>query len=240
MENVRVKEVQMNEIDWDKVYEYFQGYSHIDIHNIPENYEDYIIPMLELLKNEAVIQVKYGITKVIARNTTEIILENHFSFTGKMIARAYADAEKIIIYVMTIRNIDQLLQNHPDLMESFFLEYWATSILNSLREQYYEVFETSLVDEGYKLTCVWSPGQTQFELSNQETLFQLLKPEEIGVILDRYNRMIPLKSVSGTVGIAPKESTIELNSCDFCPHAKTCPGYKGKKYVDISMEQRRI
>lgn len=223
-----------NAINWDMVYTYFKAYTHVDMNDIPEVYKDYVEPMHDVFKKEAVIKVKYGVEDVISKDKSHIFLRDEAAFTGKMIGKAYEDSEKILMYVISVTNIDDLLGAHTDMMDTFFLEYWAVSALNTVREMMYENWGKEMEDSEYKLTSIWSPGQSRFELPNQKPLFQLLKPEEIGVILDKHMRMVPLKTVSGTVGIVPKESEILLIACDYCEHAKTCPGYKGKKYADIT------
>lgn len=265
MEHITTSEIAASEIDWKRANEYFKGYTHIDVKNIPEIYQDYVMPMRDVIMEDAILKIKYGVTEVLGKSTIKgankesqgvstrkteedlkkeelpaILLENEQAFTGKVIGQAYKDAKKIILYVTSVTNIDELMAAHPDRMESFFLDYWAVAVLNATREQYYDRFQQELVEEGDKMTYVWSPGQSNFALENQAALFALLEPEEIGVHLDRFMRMNPFQSVSGTIGIVEEHVTDLLISCDLCNFAKKCPGYKGKKYRDITMENRRL
>ncbi|MDO4976885.1 MAG: hypothetical protein Q4E53_06455 [Eubacteriales bacterium] len=223
-----------NEINWDMVFTYFKAYTHVDMNDIPEVYQDYVEPMLKVFREEAILKVKFAVEDIISKDNSHIVMRDEAAFTGKMIGKAYEDAKKVLMYVISVVNIDDLLGAHTDMMDSFFLEYWAVSVLNTIRETLYAKWQKEIEESEFKLTSIWSPGQSRFELPNQNPLFQLLKPEEIGVILDKHTRMVPLKTVSGTVGIVPKDSEILLIACDYCEHAKTCPGYKGKKYADIT------
>lgn len=229
----------LNEMDWQKVYEYFRAYTHVDIEDIPEIYEDYVIPTRDWLRQEARLVYQYGITEVTGKERESIRLSGGNTFEGKMIAKAYEDASQVILYVISVINLDEILKKHPDMMETFFLEYWAVSLLNTAREMLYEKMEQRVEGTEEKLTSVWSPGQSRFELYNQKALFAELQPESLGVVLDKHMRMLPLKSVSGIIGVIPVTTEETLIACDFCEHAKTCPGYKGKKYAD-SKEERRL
>lgn len=229
----------LSQLDWQKVYEYFRAYTHVDIEDIPDIYEDYVIPTRDWLREEARLIYQYGVRDVIEKDRETIRLSGGNAFEGKMIAKAYEDAGQVILYVISVINLDDILKKHSDMMETFFLEYWAVSILNTAREMLYQNMEQFLAGTEEKLTSVWSPGQSRFELRNQKALFAELQPEELGVVLDKHMRMLPLKSVSGTIGVIPVTTEETLIACDFCEHAKTCPGYKGEKYAD-SKEERRL
>jgi cobalamin-dependent methionine synthase I len=56
------------------------------------------------------------------------------------------------------------------------------------------------------------------EISQQRKLFPLMQAEAVGVRLIPSMLMHPLKSISGLVGLAPKEAVSSYHSpCDLCP-----------------------
>lgn len=222
--------VQFNEEDWTRIDSYFQAYTGVDPTNIPSKYVNYISPTRKIMQEEADVGVKYGWVKVKGKTEKEIILEDGQKLTSEIISKAYKDAEQIFFFVSSVRNIEQLLAAHPETMEHFFLEYWAVSLLGVVKEKIKKRLDEELSGSGWKRTSVWSPGQSQFSLNNQTVLFEVLKPEPEGIYLDAHMRMIPLKSVSGTIGIVPEDAQINMISCDYCSHAKTCPGYNGTKF----------
>ena len=68
------------------------------------------------------------------------------------------------------------------------------------------------------LTLCYSPGYCGIALTQQLTLFTLLGAERIGVELLPAMIMKPVKSVSGLVGIGPREAVMAYgNPCDRCP-----------------------
>jgi cobalamin-dependent methionine synthase I len=74
-----------------------------------------------------------------------------------------------------------------------------------------------------ELTLRYSPGYCGMEISQQSKLFQLVPAEAVGVRLMPSMLMHPLKSISGLVGLAPKEAVSSYRSpCDLCPRTG-CP-----------------
>lgn len=74
-----------------------------------------------------------------------------------------------------------------------------------------------------ELTLRYSPGYCGMEISQQRRLFQLLQADAVGVRLMPSMLMHPLKSISGLVGLAPKEAVSTYRSpCDVCQRVG-CP-----------------
>lgn len=72
--------------------------------------------------------------------------------------------------------------------------------------------------EEEELTLRYSPGYCGMELGQQRKLFQLVRADAVGVTLMPSMLMHPLKSISGLVGLAPKEAVSRYRApCDLCP-----------------------
>jgi cobalamin-dependent methionine synthase I len=64
----------------------------------------------------------------------------------------------------------------------------------------------------------YSPGYCGMDLRQQQNLFRLVPAESIGITLLPSQLMQPMKSVSGIVGLGPKELVGgNLSPCDRCP-----------------------
>jgi hypothetical protein len=69
-----------------------------------------------------------------------------------------------------------------------------------------------------ELTLRYSPGYCGMEIGQQSKIFELVQADAIGVTLMPSMLMHPLKSISGLVGLAPKEAVSQYCSpCDLCP-----------------------
>ncbi len=70
----------------------------------------------------------------------------------------------------------------------------------------------------------YSPGYCGWHISGQQKLFKYLKPEEIGIHLNKSFLMVPLKSISGVLVAGNKEIHWFKNNYPFCANcsSKNC------------------
>ena len=68
---------------------------------------------------------------------------------------------------------------------------------------------------------LYSPGYCGWHISGQQKLFEYLKPEEIGIHLNKSFLMIPLKSISGVLVAGNKEIHRFKNSYPFCSRCRS-------------------
>ena len=61
-----------------------------------------------------------------------------------------------------------------------------------------------------ELTLRYSPGYCGMDIGQQRKLFQLVQADAVGVTLLPSMLMHPLKSISGLVGLAPKEAVSRI------------------------------
>ena len=226
------QEVRLNEKQWERASEYFQAYTGVSVADIPPKFSPYVLPAKEIVKNEGRLQMKHMTAEVTGHPRDGLQLDDGIAFSGKQIGKAYEEAQQIVLFAAAMVNIQEILQRHSEMMEAFFIEYWTVSLLSICREQLQSQLAEQYRNSGLQLTGVWSPGQSGFELQNQIPLFDLLKPQTIGITLDEHQRMLPLKSISGTAGLVPEHCEITMQPCDYCTFGKTCPGYSGVKYKD--------
>jgi hypothetical protein len=74
------------------------------------------------------------------------------------------------------------------------------------------------LQDGEELTLRYSPGYCGMEIGEQRKLFQLVQADAVGVTLMPSMLMHPLKSISGLIGLAPKETVSQYRSpCEICP-----------------------
>ena len=73
-----------------------------------------------------------------------------------------------------------------------------------------------------------SPGHlTGWHLSDQINLCPMLSLDEIDVHLNEQGVLIPLKSVSGVIGIGPQYKSKKVALvCRFCTYSTTCQWYQ--------------
>jgi hypothetical protein len=70
--------------------------------------------------------------------------------------------------------------------------------------------------EGRKITNHYSPGYCGWNVAEQQRLFALLPPGFCGVRLTPSSLMVPIKSISGVIGLGPevRKRDYECNVCE--------------------------
>ena len=96
-----------------------------------------------------------------------------------------------------------------DAIGSWAAEAAAEALMEQLNSQ---------LRTGESFTLRYSPGYCGMDLEQQRTLFKLAPAESIGISLLPSLLMQPLKSISGIVGLGPREIVgIHLSPCERCP-----------------------
>ncbi|MGN0080241.1 MAG: hypothetical protein ACI36T_06895 [Eggerthellaceae bacterium] len=144
--------------------------------------------------------------------------------TGRMVARALADASELYAFVITLNGFSAFVSD--DILTEYFGDTWGTSYVESAQALLAEKVSARLAEEGMKRTHIWCPGQTQFEIANQRVLFDLLSPQDIGCTLSSHLMMQPVKSASGVMGVISPDVEEMLKPCDYCTFKKSCPASK--------------
>ena len=110
--------------------------------------------------------------------------------------------------------------------------YIANTLGSVVAERCADVLERQLqasIDKlGWKHTNRFSPGYCGWPVSEQQALFPLFDGHTCGVCLTEGSLMVPLKSVSGIIGLGT-EVTHRDYVCDLCHFDKCFKNYKIKK-----------
>lgn len=203
----------------------------IDLDNIPVKYGDSVEKARAYMSEKVSVAAVYQVFKIDSIAEDKVTLENGTCFTGAMIPRICRDADYIACFVATLPSFNDIRDTMGDIMEDYFLDVWGTVYAECGTSMVERSLKEQLAGSGYRAASPWNPGQHRFELCNQRPLFELLKPEDIGCVLDKHMRMIPFKSTSGIIPILkdeiPEES--DLIPCDFCDKKHTCPASRARK-----------
>jgi len=219
----------------DEVSLRMKKHSGIDLAAIPAKYGDSVDKARAYMADKVNIAAVYQIFRIESIGEDSVTLENGARFTGAMVPRICKGAEYLACFVATLPAFNDIRDTMGDIMEDYFLDLWGTVYSECGTAMTEASLKEQLSGTGYRSASAWNPGQHRFELCNQRPLFELLKPEEIGCVLDRHMRMIPFKSTSGIIPILKQEISEEndLIPCDFCDKKLTCPASRARKQAGI-------
>jgi len=160
----------------------------------------------------------YAVYEVAARTAQSLTLAE--STISGHIGEYLEQASRVAVFAVTVgEEISQLSQAAAkrgdafsawvmDATGSWAAEAAADALMLRIRRH---------LREGEELTLRYSPGYCGMEIGQQRRLFELVQADAVGVTLLPSMLMIPLKSISGLVGLAPKEAVSRYHSpCDLC------------------------
>lgn len=154
----------------------------------------------------------------------EITLE-----VGSTIAGLMSGIDSICIFAATaginFEKFQNELKEDGDLIQSFI----ADQIGSCIAERAGDIAERHLMSliNPKQHTHRFSPGYCGWHLSQQQIIFSMLDPGPCGIILSDVSLMLPIKSISGIIGIGCQVNQKQYG-CQFC-ELETCYKRKTKK-----------
>jgi hypothetical protein len=138
-------------------------------------------------------------------DSASIILENTTLVVGKKVAAALRNSTGVALFVGTcgekVELLSKQLMHEKHLLESLIVDLIGSEIAEEVAAIVHKEIENIAAGSGLKVTNRYSPGYCNWPVSDQQKLFSLLKGKTGGVRLTNSSLMIPIKSVSGIIGI---------------------------------------
>jgi cobalamin-dependent methionine synthase I len=149
------------------------------------------------------------------------------AFGGAVVAGNVAEflgtADREAVFVVTVGDAVSKLAAEARLREDALSEWiidafgsWAAEeAADALMERI-----RSHVAENEALTLRYSPGYCGMAMEQQQTLFKMVQAEAVNIRLLPSMLMYPLKSISGIVGLGPRDKVSTYRApCDRCDRA---------------------
>lgn len=149
---------------------------------------------------------------------------------GRIISRQIRGAEGFAFFVATagmeFEHMQRRLEEEGDMLRVFITDALGSVIAEKtadVMERWLQIFINA---RGWRHTNRFSPGYCGWHVSEQQKLFPLFGVEKpCGVSLTESSLMVPIKSVSGVIGLGPGVKKLEY-TCGLCDYAKC---YKRRK-----------
>lgn len=192
---------------------------------------DYVILQLEKL---CTFSAGYRIvdTKSMTENKDGLYLENKFFNLDKIVTSKLRKSEKAAIFVCTIgpqmENWSGELMASGEALLSYVVSTTASVVVDQAVDFLHDNVSRRMREQGLKITNRYSPGYCNWPVSEQHLLFSLLPEKFCGVTLTESALMLPIKSISGIIGIG-KSVKMKEYLCDTCG-MKDCT-YRSKRRI---------
>jgi len=145
--------------------------------------------------------------------------------TGKIVHKMLRNAEYYAFFLVTAgpepETLARSLMNSGNYLEGYLADLAASALVESVADQLEEEVRKLSTAYGLSTTNRYSPGYCSWDVSEQHKLFGLFPEGCCGISLLESSLMIPVKSVSGIMGIG-KRVDYHAYPCRPCP-MKNCP-----------------
>ena len=140
---------------------------------------------------------------------------------GKIICRQLRGAQRYAVFVATVGNgyfqWSDAVKRRDDMFQTYAMDCVGSQIVESVADYMEIVLQKEIDPAGFKRTNRFSPGYCGWHVSQQQLLFPLFKGETCGVCLTESSLMLPIKSVSGIIGLGQNMKHLDYTCglCDF-------------------------
>jgi hypothetical protein len=204
---------------------------------IPQHFSSVVDVILKELPSRCSIRAGYRILgiKTVADRRDGLIIEDVFFKMDKIVTGQIKKSEWIALFVATIgsemEKWSKQLLIKGDLVMSYLVDTIASVTVENVTNYLHDYIEKEMIKKGLNITNRYSPGYCNWSVSEQHLLFSLLPPNFCGITLTESAMMIPIKSVSGVIGIGKRVKRKEY-LCDKCGF-KDCT-YRAARTLRIS------
>ncbi len=157
-------------------------------------------------------------------------LEGKTFHLNKMVTAALKKSTGVAIFAGTcgpgVEALSKDLMKEGHSLGSYLVDLIGSEIAEGVADFIHKRIEADMEALGIHITNRYSPGYCQWPVSDQQQLFALLGSNNCGIELTESSLMIPIKSVSGLVGVG-KEVKNKGYACAACD-ANYCI-YRDKK-----------
>ena len=140
---------------------------------------------------------------------------------GNIILRQLRDSEAYTLFICTAGEryeaYQQRLMEQGDMVRVFIADALGSVIAEKTADRMEEHLQESIDKLGWHHTNRFSPGYCGWHVSQQQRLFPLFDGHTCGVRLTDSSLMVPIKSVSGIIGLGKKVRRLDYTCglCDF-------------------------
>jgi cobalamin-dependent methionine synthase I len=148
---------------------------------------------------------------------------------GRIIERQLRGAEAYALFICTsgteFEAFQQRLKQEGDMVRVFIADALGSVIAEKCADKMEQALQENIDKLEWKHTNRFSPGYCGWHVAQQQVLFPLFDGHTCGVQLTDSSLMVPIKSVSGIMGVGREVRKLDY-TCGLCTFEKC---YKRKK-----------
>ena len=184
---------------------------------------DLIDEILPLIPAHIALQCGYGILPAGSITlAVDSVSFNGLQFaTGPIITSQLKRSTSLALFVSTagprLEKWSRELMAEGDMMRGYIVDAIASEYVEQASIWLEKQIAGHVKSYGWKMTNRYSPGYCDWPVSEQHKLFSLLPERFCGITLTESALMVPIKSLSGIIGLGPdvQRGAFQCNICDL-------------------------
>ena len=124
---------------------------------------------------------------------------------NKMVTSALKESTAIAVFIGTCGNevekYSKLLLQQGHTLEGFIVDLIGSELAEGIADYTHNRIIGEMSLSGINVTNRYSPGYCNWPVNDQKQLFKLMADNNCGVVLSESSLMLPIKSVSGIIGL---------------------------------------
>jgi hypothetical protein len=155
-------------------------------------------------------------------NGGRILVDGRLPLESKLLKKVFQPCTHALVFVATLGpGVDELIAGAEEdrVSEAFVLDAIASHMAEKVADRVERELAGALAP-GEGATLRYSPGYCDWPVGGQRLVFSVVDGDSIGVSLTGHCLMRPRKSLSGVIGVGPRDLVEkEGNACRFCKRA---------------------
>jgi len=173
----------------------------------------------DMLKNSCAPQYGYSCFRGETIDNENIKIGKIIFRPGSIITKALKKSDFYAVFVASAGEefdiLRQKIKKEDDILSYFILDSLGSVLAESVVTLLVKNLETDMASKQLKITNNYSPGYCDWLLEEQKKIFELFPVDFCGVKLTDSFMMIPVKSVSGIIGIGTDVKKTKYG-CSIC------------------------
>ena len=188
---------------------------------IPEHFSEIIEDIILQIPDKCEIRAGFRLIDIGKSGIQQngIYIKNILFNTDKIVAGMLKKSERVAVFTVTIGKGMELwnaeLQRNNEILMSYLVDTAASATVENVTDYLHDQIGIQMKEHGMNITNRYSPGYCNWPVSDQHKLFSLLPFEFCGISLTDSSLMMPVKSISGVIGIGKTVKFMDY-TCNTC------------------------
>ena len=162
----------------------------------------------------------------VAMEREKLVIKGTEFYTGAKVASYLFGCNGAALFICTLGSAfdGQMKSFREDPVEAYFADAIGSLMCEAFADTVHDYVFAEATKVGLSATNRYSPGYCNWNVNEQQKLFSFFRNSKTGIILNDSSLMLPIKSISGLIGIGKgiKQTPYACTICAdaYCPYRR--------------------